>query len=317
MIDEADRLLTQSFQSFLPQLLAAITPPTPRLSPIEASTTANGHPVPDALAPAWLDIPRQWGEPEALPSCQKLLFSATMTRDPGILKALRLRNPKYFVVTGAKEGEREDAILRDGFAVPHTLTEHLLVVPSDLKPLYLFHLLHSHPITNALIFTKSADSTTRLLRLLEFFEASFTVSSPSHQPITARAYSSELPPSERRHILDQFKQGKLSVLVASDLISRGIDIPSVSHVVNYDAPLDMRKYVHRAGRTARAGREGDVWTMVEEQEARWVREMLKGAGAWGRVKRLKMGEEVLEPLRSHYVKALERLKEVYSKNSRE
>ncbi len=57
-------------------------------------------------------------------------------------------------------------------------------------------------------------------------------------------------------------------LVCSDLISRGIDISHVSHVVSYDAPIDIRKYVHRAGRTARAGRTGDAWTLVEEQEVR-------------------------------------------------
>lgn len=55
-------------------------------------------------------------------------------------------------------------------------------------------------------------------------------------------------------------------LVCSDLISRGIDISHVSHVISYDVPVDMRKYVHRVGRTARAGREGDAWTLVEQQE---------------------------------------------------
>jgi len=55
-------------------------------------------------------------------------------------------------------------------------------------------------------------------------------------------------------------------LICSDLISRGMDISNVSHVVSYDVPVDIRKYVHRVGRTARAGREGDAWTLVEEQE---------------------------------------------------
>jgi ATP-dependent RNA helicase DDX51/DBP6 len=55
-------------------------------------------------------------------------------------------------------------------------------------------------------------------------------------------------------------------LICSDLISRGMDIPHVSHVINYDVPIDIRKYVHRVGRTARAGREGDAWSLVEEQE---------------------------------------------------
>lgn len=55
-------------------------------------------------------------------------------------------------------------------------------------------------------------------------------------------------------------------LICSDLIARGIDLPSVTHVISYDAPVDMRKYVHRVGRTARAGREGTAWTLVEKQE---------------------------------------------------
>lgn len=60
----------------------------------------------------------------------------------------------------------------------------------------------------------------------------------------------------------------LHSLICSDLISRGIDISHVSHVVSYDVPVDIRKYVHRVGRTARAGRQGDAWTLVEEQEVR-------------------------------------------------
>lgn len=58
----------------------------------------------------------------------------------------------------------------------------------------------------------------------------------------------------------------MNSLICSDLISRGIDISHVSHVVSYDTPVDIRKYVHRVGRTARAGRDGDAWTLVEEQE---------------------------------------------------
>lgn len=58
----------------------------------------------------------------------------------------------------------------------------------------------------------------------------------------------------------------MTSLICSDLISRGMDISHVSHVISYDTPVDMRKYVHRVGRTARAGRDGDAWTLVEEQE---------------------------------------------------
>jgi hypothetical protein len=57
-------------------------------------------------------------------------------------------------------------------------------------------------------------------------------------------------------------------LICSDLIARGIDLPHVSHVISYDIPADMRKYVHRVGRTARAGKTGDAWSLVEDQEVR-------------------------------------------------
>lgn len=144
----------------------------------------------------------------------------------------------------------------------------MIVTDSLKKPLMMFHLVHAHNVTNALVFTKSAESTTRLLRLFEFFEEARIAASgdSSATPVVAKAYSSDLGNQERRAILEDFKAQKINVLICSDLISRGMDISHVSHVVSYDVPVDIRKYVHRVGRTARAGREGDSWTLVEEQE---------------------------------------------------
>lgn len=59
-------------------------------------------------------------------------------------------------------------------------------------------------------------------------------------------------------------------LVCSDIAARGLDIPSIENVVNYDVPVDIRKYVHRVGRTARAGRSGTAWSLVETQEVRFA-----------------------------------------------
>lgn len=105
-------------------------------------------------------------------------------------------------------------------------------------------------------------------------------------------------------------------LVCSDVIARGMDLPSVEHVVSYDIPLDMRKYVHRVGRTARAGREGTAWSLVEKQEvgrlsadrlATWAdsqalhfKAMLKEAGHEQRVKKVKVKEDDLAPYRESY-----------------
>lgn len=93
-------------------------------------------------------------------------------------------------------------------------------------------------------------------------------------------------------------------LVASDLISRGIDISHVSHVVSYDVPVDMTKYVHRVGRTARAGRDGSAWSLVEDQEARYFKNMLREAGHLEKVKRVRPGEKELDELRPGYTVSL-------------
>lgn len=120
-----------------------------------------------------------------------------------------------------------------------------------------------------------------------------------------------MKPSERKTMLSDFAAGKIDVLVCSDLISRGIDLPSVAHVVSYDVPLDMTKYVHRAGRTARAGRDGTVWTMVEKQEAKHFKDMLAAAGK--KVRKLKVREEQLEGFKESYDIAMKRLKDDYGR----
>ncbi|KAF8071687.1 DEAD-domain-containing protein [Lyophyllum atratum] len=318
VIDEADRLLAQSFQDWLAQVLTATRPP-PRLpQQISEPRTSHLH-TPDAVAPAFLHtlpypvIPTFITE-SRMSSCQKLLFSATLTRDPGKIAALELRDPKYFVVQESKMDGVLDVVM-EKFSMPSTLTEHMIICESSQKPLMFFHLVHAHKVTNALVFTKSAESTTRLVRLFDFFEKARAqhAMAGAVQEIVVRAYSSDLPAGERRVILEKFKAQEIQILVCSDLISRGIDISHVSHVVSYDVPVDMRKYVHRVGRTARAGRAGDAWTLVEEQEARYFKGVLREADRMDKVKRLRVGEKELAPLVQDYETALGRLKEVYAR----
>ncbi|PCH42274.1 DEAD-domain-containing protein [Wolfiporia cocos MD-104 SS10] len=340
VIDEADRLLAQSFQDWLAQVLAATRPPPTTDSATSAPSGlipvpshSSAIPRADALAPAFLhtfrDVPhvRTDIDEKRASSCQKLLFSATLTRDPAKTSALNLHDPKYFIVQTLTERQGADGhengdgdapvldLVMERFSMPATLSEHMLVCESSVKPLMLFHLVHAHGVTNALVFTKSAESTSRLVRLLEFFEAARAAAEGGHSQIVAHAYSSDLYPSERKTILDKFKSQEIHILVCSDLISRGIDISHVSHVVSYDAPVDMRKYVHRVGRTARAGRSGDAWTLVEVQEARYFKTMLKEAGHLERVKRLRVSEKDVAPLQKAYESALSKLKETYGRSA--
>ncbi|KAI0255114.1 P-loop containing nucleoside triphosphate hydrolase protein [Lactifluus subvellereus] len=326
VIDEADRLLAQSFQDWLAQVLAATRPPAyVGADAALGDETATPVPHPDALSPAFLHLLR--GGPgvrtdldeKRESSCQKLLFSATLMNDPGRIAALELRTPRYVVVQSSS-GNQESGVLgvaMGKFSMPNTLKEHMIVCDSSHKPLMLFHLVHSVGVTGALVFTKSAESTVRLVRLFEFFEAARTTSlentAQHKKPVVVRAYSSDLSPSERKSILEKFRAQGIDMLVCSDLISRGIDIKHVAHVVNYDAPVDMRKYVHRVGRTARAGRAGDAWTLVEEQEARYFKNMVKAAGHAASISRLRVTEQQIAPFTSFYQVALAQLKDIYSR----
>ncbi|KDQ57207.1 hypothetical protein JAAARDRAFT_178816 [Jaapia argillacea MUCL 33604] len=320
VIDEADRLLAQTFQGWLAQVLSAT-----RTSHLQSLSAVDGvdrphHPSPDALSPVSLHLSTEFPEfhtdldEKKESSCQKLLFSATLTRDPGKIAALELRDPRYFIVkSGAEKADALDVV--EKFTIPATLKEQMIVCDSAQKPLMLFYLVYTHNVTNALVFTKSAESTTRLVRLFEFFQSVRQPSEDQGEPrrVVIQSYSSDSPPSERKSLLERFKGKEIHILVASDLISRGIDISHVSHVVSYDVPVDMRKYVHRVGRTARAGRMGEAWTLVEEQEARYFKSMLKVADHLEKVKRLRVSEKDLAPLLPSYELALRQLKEAYSR----
>ncbi|KAI0067189.1 DEAD-domain-containing protein [Artomyces pyxidatus] len=324
VIDEADRLLAQSFQDWLAQVLAATRPPSTLdvIGEPEAEVTDADVPYPDALAPAFIHLLRSVPtirtdlDEKRETSCQKLLFSATLMSDPGKIAALELRDPQYIVVQAPNRNTEEGmlGVAMEKFSMPATLKEHMVVCDASQKPLILFHLVLMHGVRNALVFTKSTESTQRLVRLFDFFEKARMAGTGAADttPVVVRAYSSDLSPSERKSILEKFKTQKVDILICSDLISRGIDISHVAHVVSYDAPVDMRKYVHRVGRTARAGRTGDAWTLVEEQEARYFKNMLRTADHADVVSRVRISGKQLASLTAFYEAALRELKDVYT-----
>jgi ATP-dependent RNA helicase DDX51/DBP6 len=126
VIDEADRLLAQSFQDWLSQVLSAIRPPKNPVEPPSFNYSTTLHA--DAVNPAFFPPPERsgiWYIPEkAESSCQKLLFSATLTRDPDKIAALELRHPKYFIVQDAPKTSIEAGIMNvvmEKFSTPATL----------------------------------------------------------------------------------------------------------------------------------------------------------------------------------------------------
>ncbi len=142
--------------------------------------------------------------------------------------------------------------------------------------------------STALVFTKSNENALRLSRLLSLL-------SPSLAPLVG-TLTSTTRTSDRGKTLRAFAGKRLRVLVASDLAARGIDLPELDHVINYDMPPSVESYVHRVGRTARAGHGGHAWTLFTKKEAGWfwpeVAGQGKGRGTGGTITRSNKVEKV-------------------------
>jgi ATP-dependent RNA helicase DDX51/DBP6 len=132
--------------------------------------------------------------------------------------------------------------------------------------------LTSPPSTypSTLIFTRSTESAPRLSRLLSLLDPTLI----SKIAVLTRSTASS---ASSRKALKSFRTGALSILITTDRAARGLDIPDIKHVVNYDVPSSVQFYVHRVGRTARAGKIGKAWTLVAHREGRWFDgEIIKG-----------------------------------------
>lgn len=142
------------------------------------------------------------------------------------------------------------------------------------------------PDASVLIFTKSNEAALRLSHLLGLL-------TPDLAPLIGTLTSSTRT-SKRAQTLRAYARGKLRILVASDLVSRGIDLFELDHVINYDLPISETSYVHRVGRTARAGRVGHAWTLLEYAEARrfWRDFAGEGKGATTNIIRTNKVERV-------------------------
>jgi ATP-dependent RNA helicase DDX51/DBP6 len=156
-----------------------------------------------------------------------------------------------------------------------------------------------------LIFTKSNETAVRLGRLIALLE-------PKYAELTG-TLTSTTRSSARASTIASFNSNKLSILVASDLVSRGLDLPDLAHVVNYDIPTSVTNYVHRVGRTARAGRQGHAWTLFTDTEGRWFwNEIARSASiqrpSGSKVERVNVTPEQVDGgLRKRYEAALEEL----------
>lgn len=343
VIDEADRLLNESFQEWTEVVRPALQS--------DAATRSRD----EILRELRLEVPER--------HVQKVILSATMTQDISKLNSLDLWNPKLVIVgdlpkhqpantNGAAVEDKKPVPDANGtFNLPPTLAEFAVSAgDGSEKPLYLLELLNTHiikpseprnvlqagscglassktdssgpngvslesdstsssgssdaddsdnpsdvsnsnssssgspppnthPTQTVLIFTRSTEAATRLSRLLGLLSPSLT----SRIGTITKSTNS----SSSRKTLSQFRQGRITLLVATDRASRGLDLPGLAHVVSYDVPTSVTTYIHRVGRTARAGKEGKAWTLVGHREARWFWNEIgksKEAGTSGEVR---------------------------------
>lgn len=179
---------------------------------------------------------------------QTLLFSATMTKNLVALQTAVLNDAFHFQAY-------------EGLQTAHKLKQEYVFLPAKLKEVYLTYLLEHLPdykVRSVMIFVGTCKGCHLLSAVFE------------ELGISAASLHSHKAQKRRLAALDKFKSGAVSVLLATDVASRGLDIPTVDLVVNFDLPTLARDYVHRVGRTARAGRPGWSLSLVSQYDIELV-----------------------------------------------
>lgn len=211
-----------------------------------------------------------WIMEQAPESAQRVLFSATM---PPMLKNIVerfLRNPEHIDVAGKN----------------HTVDkveQQFWVVKGVEKDEAMTRLLETEETDASIVFVRTRQDTERLADWL------------SARGFKAAALHGDIPQSLRERVVDHIKQGVIDILVATDVVARGLDVPRITHVFNYDIPFDVESYIHRIGRTGRAGRKGKAILLVRTNQIRMLRTI-------ERVTKSSM-EEIQLPLRDKVAEA--------------
>jgi superfamily II DNA/RNA helicase len=172
---------------------------------------------------------------------QNLMFSATMAPKIKTLAKKLLHNPEEIVLSISKPAEG--------------INQQVYLTYDNQKDPLLLHILEERKHYDSIIlFTSAKDKVYTITRFL------------NRKGIKAQGISSNLGQDEREEVLRKFRSKRVPVLVATDVMSRGIDIKDINLVINYDAPMDAEDYVHRIGRTARANTKGEAITMVNQKD---------------------------------------------------
>ncbi len=181
---------------------------------------------------------------------QTALFSATMPKQISKIAQKYLKDPALIKI-------------QDKSATVDTVRQRYWMVSGMHKLDALTRILEVEDTDGILVFARTKIMTTQLAERLEA------------RGYAAEALNGDMPQTLREATINKLKSGKLDILIATDVAARGLDVPRISHVINYDVPYDAESYVHRIGRTARAGREGDAILFVSPREKRMLRSIEK------------------------------------------
>ncbi|KAL0350579.1 UNVERIFIED_CONTAM: DEAD-box ATP-dependent RNA helicase 10 [Sesamum radiatum] len=181
------------------------------------------------------------------------LFSATMTKKVKKLQRACLKNPVKIEAASK-------------YSTVDTLKQQYRFVPAKYKECYLVYILTEMSGTTSMVFTRTCDATTLLAYILR------------NLGFRAIPINGHMTQSKRLGALNKFKAGECNILICTDVASRGLDIPSVDMVINYDIPTNSKDYIHRVGRTARAGRSGVAISIVNQYELEWYLQIEKLIG---------------------------------------
>ncbi|XP_005111550.1 ATP-dependent RNA helicase DDX51 [Aplysia californica] len=311
VIDEADRQMEDIYDDWLSQIEAAM------YRPKKGASGAYHRSLPGPCTIA--------GSKEVVMHPQKLLFSATLSQNPEKLEQLNLFMPILFTsvaltsevpsrqqtgadATANAENQTEGPVAEavDKFSAPVLLKEKFMDCKAAEKPLMLLHFVITKKFENVLCFANSVESAHRLFLLVKQMSG-----------VRAAEISSNIHTEKRERIIRRFERGDLQLLICSDVMTRGMDIENVKYVISYDAPSYIETYIHRVGRTARAHKSGTAITMLEGKEVFHFKKMLRESGRWGKLKRINVNRNELEPLVPQFKDALKTLPEILKEQRRQ
>ncbi|MHB0911960.1 MAG: DEAD/DEAH box helicase [Armatimonadota bacterium] len=191
---------------------------------------------------------------------QTMLFSATFAPELTKLVEGTLKDPQRMEL---------------GLSAPAKTVAHALYpCPQHLKTSLVLNLLEKFDTNSVLIFTRTKHRANRVAQ---------QIGRAGHKTLALHANKSQ---NQRQSALDDFRAGRCQILVATDIAARGLDVESISHVINYDIPDTADTYIHRIGRTGRAEREGDAVTLITKEDGAVVWDIEKALGT--RIERVKL-----------------------------